>query len=121
MPNHIETCIDNIFSNNFDNISISGTIEDRVSHHLPLVLVCDILYDNALDPTNSTGPKTSYRYNFSQANISTLQDKTIGIVNEHLNINNFEGFMSDFNEAIDKSCKEECSLTSKRNPILNPG
>ena len=28
--------------------------------------------------------------------------------------------MSDFYEAIDKSCKEECSLTSKRNPIFKP-
>ena len=120
MPNPLQTCIDNIFSNNFDNIFITGTIEDRVSHHLPLVLVCDIFCDNAPDPINSAVPKTSYRYNFSQSNISALQDKAIRIVNEHSNINNFEDFMNDFSEAIDESCREESTLTSKRNPIFKP-
>ena len=35
-PNCRKTCIDNIFTNEFDDIILTGTISDRISHHLPV-------------------------------------------------------------------------------------
>ena len=35
-PNCRKTCIDNIITNNFDNIHTTGAILDKLSYHLPI-------------------------------------------------------------------------------------
>ena len=38
------SCIDNIYSNSPDNIVLSGTITDKITHHLPLFCITDNRY-----------------------------------------------------------------------------
>jgi len=128
MPNHSGTCIDNIISNNFDNIIISGTIDDRVSHHAPLVLVSSTPAVCLHSPDEVKEPLLKYHYDFSPSNVSSLQDKVIHLVNHHFNHQEesnhteprFESFMADFSKLVDETCKVESKSLSKRNTITNP-
>ena len=49
MPQCEKTCIDNIFCNTFENITCSGTITDKLSHHLPIFSFSTI----GCDPKNN--------------------------------------------------------------------
>ena len=120
MPNHIETCIDNILTNNFSDHLITGTIEDSVSHHLPLFLISDIICCNLDNKTDASETKIQYRYVFNQMNTSNLQDKVINIVAKHSNNTDFNDLMREFGDAVESTCREEIICNSKRNNICNP-
>ena len=128
MPHHSETCIDNIISNNFNDIIITGTIDDRVSHHAPLVLVSctSAAWLNSSNEDDGCDPIVRYRYDFSPSNLAELDVKVVDLVNNHLKEQektekDFEEFMKTFADEVDNTCKVEIeSASSKRNSFDNP-
>ena len=126
MPNQRETCIDNIFTNAFENITSSGTFLECVSHHLPIVCTsnsADFEIGNATNNNDSTPPP---RYEFNQLNCENLRDCAHEIADRHLqSLNNFDGFLNEFISAIDDTCKMDPSSGSAREepfkPWITPG
>jgi len=113
-PHCNPTCIDNIFTNSFDNILNSYTINEPISHHLPLVCMTSL---NPSEPTMKPPPITIARYNFCIANVLELQRHTNELIT---NNHSFETFVSKLFEIVEDTCKEEVSTNSKRNSLLNP-
>ena len=69
-PHCSQTCIDNILTNSFDNISHSFTINEPISHHLPLVCLTTL---TPSDPVATSKPVTIARYDFCIANSLELK------------------------------------------------
>lgn len=129
MPHHSETCIDNIISNNFNDILITGTIDDRVSHHAPLVLVSctPTACINSPDEGDGRDPIVRYRYDFSPSNLAKLDVKVVELVNsldlkeDEPTEEELEEFMDEFGDEVDNTCRVEIeSSSSKRNSFDNP-
>ena len=114
-PHCSQTCIDNILTNSFDNISYSFTINEPISHHLPLVCLTTL---TPSDPVAHSKPVTIARYDFCIANSLELkQHASVLITNNH----SFKTFAVQlFPEAVDVTCKEEVSIKSNRNSLVNP-
>ena len=111
-PHCRQTCIDNIFCNSFESISRSFTINEPISHHLPLVCLTNLSPSNP-SPKHIPPP----RYNFSIANSEELiRHATVHVTNNL----SFEAFIDLIDESVDDTCKEEVSSTSKRNSLNNP-
>ena len=64
-PNCRKTCIDNILTNDIENVLLSGTIEDKISHHLPIFQITCI---GGLQETTPSECHTQY-YDFRSSNI----------------------------------------------------
>ena len=60
-PHCSQTCIDNIFTNSFDNIVKSFTINEPISHHLPLVCMTNL---TPSEPSVKPLSTTIARYDF---------------------------------------------------------
>ena len=117
-PGCRKTCIDNIHTNNHDGVLMTGTISERISHHLPIVqfskLVC---------PSKNKDKKYTQYYNFSTSNINSfvkqLEETTENlVVNDYLS--NFSIFHDIFTKTVDEACKLDVPKTTKRNNINNP-
>ena len=111
-PHCSQTCIDNIICNSFEDISRSYTINEPISHHLPLVCLTTLSPGNP-KPVNSP----TARYDFSIANSEELKRHTAVHVT---NNPSFEAFIDLFDDSVEDTCKEEVSSTSKRNSLNNP-
>ena len=115
-PNCKPTCIDNIFTNNFENVVISGTILNKISHHNPIFQASLI----EIYKSNTQECYIQY-YDFSNANLEiftkTLSDAT---GNLSPNYDNFPDFLNTFNNVLDDTCKLTKPKKSKRNTINNP-
>ena len=111
-PHCSQTCIDNIFCNSFESISRSFTINEPISHHLPLVCLTNLSPSNP-SPMHIPPP----RYDFCIANSDELiRHATVHVTNNP----SFEAFTDLIDESVDDTCKEEVSSTSKRNSLNNP-
>jgi len=117
-PNCAKTCIDNIFTNNVENISISGTIDLNVSNHSA------VFHFSSLKPSvvNSSG-KITIHYKYSKENI----DQFCTDLGERLKTSllnnadkNFESFTTAFQASVDAGCKLAVPKTTKRNTVTNP-
>ena len=64
------TCIDNIFTNSPSTVLLSGTCENRVSSHYPIITSFNISPTD-FTPSDSLNP----RYDYSDANMILLQDQ----------------------------------------------
>ena len=123
MPNCNASCIDNILTNNTANVTLSATIKDSVSHHLPIVCLSiseqfATISGNKLPSTN-----TFSRYNFNQSNTAVMLSNTLVLSDHHLNNTlqpDFDGLVSAFTDIVNNTCKEEITTKSKRNPVDNP-
>ena len=118
MPGCRKSCIDNIMSNNFENVVISGTIRESLSHHLPIFQISLI---SKLNSRNEF-PKYTQYYDFSKSNlvdifINELQS-TLQIIKP--NANNFSEFQDIFMNTMDETCKLETPKTTTRNNINKP-
>ena len=114
-PNCRNSCIDNIFTNNIDNVLFSGTLINKVSTHLPIFNT--IRYKKL--PQNN---KYIQYYDYSNTNIELLVRELPGAnCNEtEPSVSNFDQFVNNFNRLIDKYCKLATPKTSKRNNKVNP-
>jgi len=113
-PHCSRTCIDNIFTNSFDSIVNSFTVNEPISHHLPLVCITNLA---PCEPSAEPPPITIVRHDFCIANTHELQRHTIELIT---NNHGFQTFVTQFDEIVDDTCKEEVSSDSKRNSVMNP-
>ena len=64
-PNCKESCIDNILTNNFNDVLTSGCIEMHISHHLPIFQISNL----ELEKCQKECPTIQY-YDFSKPNVT---------------------------------------------------
>ena len=113
------SCIDNIFTNEVESVTLSGVIEDKASHHKPIFAFFDTKHPNQA----SNKPKQEQHYNFSSKNIELLL--------EHLKLKKdlltdantplgFDEFFETFSSAVDLFCKLDKPKVTKRNAVNNP-
>ena len=114
-PHCSQTCIDNILTNSFDNISHSFTINEPISHHLPLVCLTTL---TPSDPVATSKPVTIARYDFCIANSLELKRHASELITNNHSFKTFA--VQLFPEAVDVTCKEEVSIKSKGNSLVNP-
>ena len=124
MPNHRETCIDNIFTNAFESISSSCSILECVSHHLPLICSASSP-DYEISCTSPDNETPQPRYEFNQANCDKLRSSTTELADVHLSVSfihtdKFNDFLQGFDSRIDETCKVEDSSESKRSQVFKP-
>ena len=62
------SCIDNIFTNNIDKISLSGVIKDMGKHHSPVFPLMNF----NLDKASCKSPTQIQEYSYSSKNIDSL-------------------------------------------------
>ena len=117
-PHCRKTCIDNILTNNIDQVTHTGTLTNKLAHHSPIFSISNI--EVSIDSKNHDIP-TQY-YDFSKANISKFVDKLTTDTTELYNIPSleFSEFSSIFHDALDATCKLDKPKTSKRTPNYNP-
>ena len=121
-PNCKKSCIDNILTNNFDDIHSTGSILDKLSHHLPIFQI------SHLDTGNSSikqSEKHVQYYDFCNSNV----DYFVSELSTHNPLFNnepnedFTHFISTFNDTLDKTCKlakpKVTKRTYKQNPWIN--
>ena len=119
-PNCRRTCIDNILTNMPEKILASGTIQESVTHHLPIFQISSYNTDSNIDESEVTATF----YDFSKENISKFA-KQIGEEFENIDFDSinsftFSEFSETFNDTLDKVCKLDQPKFSKRTKKANP-
>ena len=117
-PGCRKTCIDNIHTNNSDNVIISGTMHERLSHHLPIFQFSEV--EGWEGNTKQPKPKHTLFYNFSNSNIENFVDRLNQNIGNLEPDENFSNFHELFTETVDEACKLKVPKTTKRNNINNP-
>ena len=118
-PNTKLSCIDNILTNNVENVLKSGVIEAHISHHRSLYLALkSSLKANSAEP--KVKPKMVIKYDYSQENLSQLNAILSKKLSQNGQIKTFTDFITIFSTSIDEACKLKVSKFSKRNRIVNP-
>ena len=123
MPYCNASCIDNILTNNTANVTLSATIKESVSHHLPIICLSTSEQFAPISGNKLPSTNTFSRYNFNQSNTAVMLSETLMLSDHHLkNIlqPDFDGLVSAFTDIVNKTCKEEITTKSKRNPVDNP-
>ena len=108
-----QTCIDNIITNDVETIKLSGTISDRISHHLPIFLVLN------LNISKHQEAKHVQFYDYCNTNINSFVEDLSASTSVE-NIEDFATFNRIFHDTLDRNCKLDKPKTSKRTPQLNP-
>ena len=120
-PGCSASCIDNILTNSYNNIQLSGVISSGVSHHLPIFCIFDVCTE-----TETSGSKHMPKYDFCESNVSDFIDKLKSEVCDYhsyyaYNESEFNSFANKMTETIDECFKTEGKFKpSKRNRLLNP-
>ena len=117
-PNCAKTCIDNIFTNNVENISISGTIDLNVSNHSAI-----FQFTSLKPPVVKSSGKITIHYKYSKENIDKFCTDLDNRLKTSLLNNadkNFVSFTTAFQASVDAGCKLAVPKTTKRNTITNP-
>ena len=118
-PNTKLSCIDNILTNNVENILKSGVIEAHISHHRSLYLALkSSLKANSAEP--KVKPKMVIKYDYSQENLSQLRAILSKKLSQNGQIKTFTDYITIFSTSIDEACKLKVSKFWKRNRIVNP-
>ena len=113
-PGCRKTCIDNIFSNDPENTTLSGTLRLCVSHHQAVFQISE-----GIMPQSSNKTKYIQYYNYCSSNVENFKDK----LKDELSSsppNNFKEFAHCFHSNLDQSCKLENPKHSKRTALNNP-
>ena len=108
------SCIDNIFTNNTHNIVLSGTISDKISHHLP------IFQFTSLDITLSKKiEKHTQKYDYSNKKLINFVNELAEVI-PHLTPDKATDFFSIYKSILNKHRKLRVPKTTKRNNLNNP-
>ena len=120
MPHCIKTCIDNIHSNDIDQIGTTGVIVDKFSHHNPVFVISKL--KNSTQTQQASQPKkVTIHYDYSNSNLNKLCEIIEHDLDKFLhNCESFDSFLELFQEKIDESCKLLTPRTTKRNSVTNP-
>ena len=114
-PGCKQTCIDNIYTNDIDKSIASGTLSDRISHHLPIFHI----YDDLSVPNSDSSAKYVQHYNYSESNVQKFVSNLKACFSKSPP-QNFDEFHNAFKTNLDKTCKLERPKVSKRTPLNNP-
>ena len=114
-PNCKESCIDNILTNDPQSTLLSGTLENNINHHLPIIQVANIKV-----PKGDKKEKHKQVYDFSNKNISNLVDSLESSIHYLKPSTDFTEFTALFDRMIDKHCKLTKPKITKRTSINNP-
>jgi hypothetical protein len=112
-PGCRETCIDNILTNEIESVLLSGTIKDKLLHHLPIFQTIDWKI------TSKDKAKTIQYYDYCNSNIENF----VSSLETEFNDNpppDFSSFDNKFREIMDKTCKLDKPKCSKRTAMNNP-
>ena len=110
-----QSCIDNILTNDPHSTLISGTLENNISHHLPVIQLSKIK-----TPCRSKKDKHIQFYNFSNKNITNFindLEQSVPLLQPSAN---FSEFTTLYNKTIDKHCKLTKPKVTKRTSLNNP-
>ena len=116
-PKCTPTCLDNILSNNFDNIIFSGTLSSLISHHRSIFQFSNISILNSTDDCDID--KFTMYYDYSIKNMGKLCE-SLGPKLSDVKEDDFSDFVNIFQNCVDETCKLETPKTSKRNRNVNP-
>ena len=112
--NSRRSCIDNILTNNLDNVIFSGTITESISDHKPVF---------QLSSHTITQPKTTKNvqyYDYSKSNVE-LFCKNLSSSAQRENLSHsFTQFSQTYQHCLDEACKLKKPKTTKRNQDNNP-
>ena len=111
------SCIDNVFSNDIDKITLSGTISTKLTSHSPIFSVTKL--HDLHDTKQKLPPQTLY-YNYSDENIKKFAEELETKLEKLNDEPNFSNFIEIFNESLDKTCKRSKPKTTKRTTSNNP-
>ena len=109
------SCIDNIFTNEIDNIVSSGVLSLEISHHQAVFQINSCLKHM----TKSEPIKFTQFYDYNNSNMETF----LTSLDNKLNIeppDNFSSFCTTFQEELDKAFKLKTPKCSKRTALNNP-
>lgn len=112
------SCIDNIFTDCIESVTLTGVVDDQGSHHKPIFAFFNL---NIAVSQNYHKPKQMQNYDFSKNNIELLINNLTAT--EHSLTDRklkFEEFFEIFSSAIDSCCKLDKPKLTKRNPVSNP-
>ena len=116
-PKCTPTCIDNILSNNFDNIIFSGTVSSLISHHRSIFQFSKVTILNNAEKCDVD--KFTMYYDYSTKNMGKLCE-ILGPKLSSIKENDFSDFFDTFQNCVDETCKLETPKISKRNRTVNP-
>ena len=114
-PHCQSTCIDNIITNSLENILVSGSIPNNVSHHTPIFTIFS-MDATIVENTN----KLTIHYEYSNSDIQNLCTELNSMFENVENHSNFENFHTNYQFCIEKTCKLKTPKTTKRNRVTNP-
>ena len=110
-----KSCIDNILCNSLEDLIITGSIPNNISHHHPVFTISSIK-----NPHQNIDDKVTIYYEYSQENMKKLNEELKNKLETTDLTSSFEIFDRTFDECLDKTCKLAKPKTSKRNRISNP-
>ena len=114
-PGTKKSCIDNILANSTDKVTLSGTISDNLTHHLPI-----FQFSNFKVKINDAIEKHVQYYDFSNQNVNNFVQNLAKDLEDIPVTDNFEIFTDTFMTNLDKNCKLKVPRTTKRTPLNNP-
>ena len=112
-PNSKPSCIDNIFSNETTNITLTGTLLDNITHHYPI-----FQFSNLTCPQQHVEKQKQF-YDFRTSNIHSFVKELGPTLSNIIPSTNFSEFTDAFNNTLDKHCKLSKPKTTKRTPQNN--
>ena len=116
IPGRKKSCIDNIHTNDHQNVIVSGTLSDKISHHLPI-----FHFSNIICKDDCKKVKSVQYYEFCKSNVDKFVEK---LSNDTENLipdeSNFREFCTLFNNSVDETCKLIKPKTTRRNNVNNP-
>ena len=117
-----KSCIDNIFTNNIEDITKSGVIESFGSAHSHIFATSKLNFD--LRPNRKE--KITQYYNFSQKNTDAFLKKLeenidfLSGLEPQTELPNFSTFFGNYTKYLDETCKLMVPKKTVRNIINNP-
>ena len=119
---HEGTCIDNIFTNDIEDVCISGVMDCCGAKHMPIFTQSNLNFDHNLKGQQKQ--KCTQFYSFSKKNtdslLEILKDSHDALIGSDPNSPDFSSFFETFTVSIDKACKLDIPKTTIRNAINNP-
>ena len=117
----VGTCIDNIFTNDIEDVCISGVMDCCGAKHMPIFTQSNLNFDHKKGQKKQ---KCTQFYNFSKKNtdslLEILKDSHDALIGSDPNSPDFSSFFETFTVSIDKACKLDIPKTTIRNAINNP-
>ena len=108
------SCIDNFITNDIENVIVSGTIPNPITHHFQIFQI----FESSVNKSKSNTKYTQY-YDYCNSNVETFVNNLQEEI-QNKKIDDFSSFIDTFDKNLEKTCKLEVPKTSKRTVQNNP-